>query len=173
MKPVGVVDRVKGKLREMFTPKGRAEVMAQKQIDTILAKFPEEKRVEAMILLEQKRPELVAGKMEEAKGSMVRDAAIGAAAAGTVAVGLGVGYWQRKRIGKGVDKVGETLMGKLSFDNQVKVASAIQNVNDFRARVDQGVNKIRDRIAGLWRKPSVPDIKVTVGESTSPPIRAI
>lgn len=75
-KPAGAVDRVKGKLREVFTPTGRAEVMAQKQIEAILVQVPEDKRVEAMELLESKRPEFVAGKMEDAKGSLVRDAVI-------------------------------------------------------------------------------------------------
>lgn len=75
-KPMGAVDRVKGKMREMFTPTGRAEVMAQKQIDFILAQVPEDKRAEAMELLEKKRPELVQVYMGQAQGSLVRDAAI-------------------------------------------------------------------------------------------------
>lgn len=105
-KPVGVVEKVKGKLREMFTVEGRAEVMAQKQIDIILAQVPEEKRVEAMQILESKRPDLVAGKMEDAKGSLVRNAVIVGASAAALG---GVALWKREWIGghvrSGTDRV--------------------------------------------------------------------
>lgn len=87
-KPMGVVDRVKGKLREMFTVQGRAEVMAQKQIDAILAQVSEDKREEAMQILESRRGEFVEDKMADAKGSLVRDAVI--LGAGTAAVVGGV-----------------------------------------------------------------------------------
>ncbi len=76
VKPTGIVDRVRKTLREKFTPTGRAEVMAQKQMDTILAQVAPEDRVKAMEHLEKMRPDLVAGKMEDAKGSLVRDAVI-------------------------------------------------------------------------------------------------
>ncbi|MDP1722177.1 MAG: hypothetical protein Q8L37_03130 [Candidatus Gottesmanbacteria bacterium] len=168
-KPAGVVDKVKGALRKMFTVEGRAEVMAQKQIDAILAQVPEEKRVEAMKMLEARRPDLVAGKMEDAKGSLVRDAVVVSAIAGTVLVGAGAVYWQKDNIGKGIGKVGETFMGKLSIDNKVKVMSAMQNVNDFRAKVDQQINNIRNRVTGLWQKP----LDIKVGTSSTPDIKTI
>lgn len=110
--PAGVVDRVKSKLREMFTPTGRAKVMAQKQIDTILEQVAPQDRIKAMEHLEKLRPEFVADKMGDAKGSLVRDAVIGAAVA-TVA---GVGIWKHKEIeglvGKGARKVFEKMPQK-------------------------------------------------------------
>lgn len=75
-RPAGVVDRVKGKLREMFTPQGRAEVMAQKYAERVLAQVPEADRAKAMELLEKNRPELVEAYKGQAKGSLVRDAVI-------------------------------------------------------------------------------------------------
>lgn len=99
-------DRLGKWARETLTPTGRAEVMAQKQIDSILAQVPEEKRAQAMEMLEARRPDLVAGKMEDAKGSLIRDAVV----VGTSAVALGgVGIWKREWIGghvrSGTDRV--------------------------------------------------------------------
>lgn len=113
--PAGVVDRVKGKLREVLTPTGRAEVMAQKQIDAILVQVPEDKRTEAMQILESKRPEFVAGKMDAAKGSLVRDAVVGVAVVG----GVGVGFWKRKEIGGLVGKGAGKVFEKMPWKAQV------------------------------------------------------
>ncbi len=118
-KPTGVVDRVKEGVRRLATVEGRAEAMAQKQMDAILAYVPEEKRAEAMKMLEEKRPDLVAANMPGAKDSLVKDAVIGAAV-GTIALGglVGVSIWQKDRLAGalydmagGVDKVG-TGLGK-------------------------------------------------------------
>lgn len=150
-KPTGVVEKVKGKLREFFTPQGRAEVMAQKQMDTILAQVAPEDRVKAMEHLEKMRPDLVAGKMEDAKGSLVRDAVIGAAAAGTVAVGLGVGYWQRDNINKKAGEVGMKIFGKLSESERGrKVLSGFMKVTEAKANVDMWVGNIRKNLRFPW-----------------------
>lgn len=106
---VGVVDRVKHKLREMFTPIGRAEVMAQKQMDQILAQVSEEKRAEAMAILESKRPDFVADKISKAKWSLVRDGAIIGSATAGGALGL---YRYRSELGTLLNKSFDMIAGK-------------------------------------------------------------
>ncbi len=116
-RPMGVVGRVKEAMRRTFTVEGRAEAMAQKQMGQILTHVPEEKREEAMKMLEEKRPDLVAANMPGAKNALVRDAVLGTAV-GTLAVGglVGVSIWQKDRLAGalydmagGVDKVGSGL----------------------------------------------------------------
>ena len=111
MPQLNAVDRVRGKLqkwfKETFTIEGRANAMAQKQMDAIVASQPEELRAKAMELLESKRPDFVTANLPGAKGALVRDAAIGAAVVGAVTVGGGVAWWNKEwlgatRIGKGI-----------------------------------------------------------------------
>jgi len=121
MPQLNAVDRVRGKLqkwfKETFTIEGRANAMAQKQMDAIVASQPEELRAKAMELLESKRPDFVAANLPGAKNALVRNAAIGAAT-GTLVVGglTGLVIWQQDRVAGalydmagGVDRAGNGL----------------------------------------------------------------
>ncbi len=145
-KPAGVVDKVKGALRKMFTVEGRAEVMAQKQIDEILKQVPEDKRVEAMKMLEARRPDLVAGKMEDAKGSLVRDAAIGAAAVGVAATGLGVAYVKRDAIMDAAFSMGVRKPNISATEDNIYVKKLV----DYRkAKFVESIRKATDPVKGF------------------------
>lgn len=148
--PVGAVDRVKSKLREVLTSQGRAEVMAQKQIDAILVQVPEDKRVEAMQILESKRPEFVAGKMEDAKGSLVRDAVVGVAVVG----GVGVGFWKRKEIGGLVGKGAGKVFEKMPQKAQGVVLQVGGKIGEARGAVDKFSGGLKGRVEGAmsWIK---------------------
>ena len=99
-------DRLGKWVQETFTPTGRAEVLAQKYVDSVLAQLPEQERAKAMALLEQRRPDLVETYLPQAKGSLVRDAVI----VGTSAVVLGGGTYvlsKNERVRGAVSKAGQ------------------------------------------------------------------
>lgn len=153
-RPIGVVDRVKGKLREMFTPTGRAEVMAQKYAERVLAQVPEADRAKAMELLEQRRPELVEAYKGQAKGSLVRDAVIGAVVVG----GVGAGIWKREWIG-GKLKIGAEAVSKRMPEGVQKAVEGVGN------RVNAMRNGLYERVTSLgamFRKVKPEDIPDSV-----------
>lgn len=165
-KPVGVVDRVKDKLRE-FTPQGRAEVMAQKQIDEILKQVPEEKRVEAMKMLEARRPDLVASNLPGAKDRLVKEAVVGAAVLGILAVGGGVAILKKKEIGgfmkeraldvyKHIPEGGKDALAKARIETDIlrhRVKTATSGATD---RVSEAMKSIKDRFVSKVATVSTP-----------------
>lgn len=156
-KPMGVVDRVKGKLREMFTVEGRAEAMAdaqmkraEAQMNLVLAEAPPEKRAEAMKMLEAKRPELIGANMPEAKNTLVRDAVIGATTMGAVAVGFGVGYAKRDKIINTVFSMGiPTIKG-----DQRSIAAKETLTRMRKANFVESIRKATDPVAGFMKAMS-------------------
>ncbi|MBI5620530.1 hypothetical protein HY949_02010 [Candidatus Gottesmanbacteria bacterium] len=145
-KPAGVVEKVKNKLREMFTPTGRAEVMADKQIKTILDNVAPEDRVKAMEHLEKMRPDLVAGKMEDAKGSLVRDAVVVSAVAGTALVGAGAAYVKRDAIMNAAFSMG-IRKSHLSESGQKKFVEKVAGMR--KAKFVESIRKATDPVRGF------------------------
>lgn len=148
-------DRLGNWARETFTPTGRAEVMAQKQIDAILAQVPEDKRVEAMQMLEAKRSDIVAGKMEDAKGSLVRDAVIGTAVLGGL---TGAVIWRKEIGGAGVK------MGKAVFERMpdrmkpgmVQVGRRVEIMQENLGAVTSGLkNRVDGAMSRILRRKTV------------------
>ncbi|MEK7544297.1 MAG: hypothetical protein AAB557_05480 [Patescibacteria group bacterium] len=193
-KPAGVVEEVKGILREKFTPTGRAEVMAQKQMDEILKQVPEEKRVEAMKMLEARRPDLVASNLPGAKDRLVKEAVVGAAALGVLAVGGGVAIAKREAIMDAAFslRIPKPNVSKLEDSiNKVRVV-AMRKAN-FAASIRRATDPVKGFIEEmkLWpfnkldanpREPAtqaagqsarVIDDQIKVGKSAVPPIKSI
>lgn len=143
-------DRLGKWARETFTPTGRAEVMAQKQIDSILAQVPEEKRAQAMEMLETRRPDLVAGKMDAAKGSLVRDAVIGTVALGGV---TGAVVW-RKEIGGLVGKSAGKVFEKMPDRMKPGMVQAGRRVEIMQENAGAAASGLKNRVDGAmsWIK---------------------
>lgn len=164
-RPAGVVERVKGKLREVLTPTGRAEVLAQKQIDAILVQVPEDKRAEAMQILESKRPEFVAGEMEDAKGSLVRDAVI--VGSGVAALGGLYGLSKVERVRNTVSRLAQKAtdnrvgkgVGQILTTGKDKAANVVNWIlrrkpRDFGTKMATGVAAgLESAYQGFPKKP--------------------
>lgn len=141
-------DRLGKWARETFTPQGRAEVLAQKQIDKVLSQVSEEDREKAAELLESKRPEFIEASLPNAKRALVRDGIISAVVAG----GVGVGIWKRKEISglitKGTEAVGKRMPSGLKKAGE-GIASRIRSMRKaLRGERKLDMSSLMDALSG-------------------------
>lgn len=156
-KSSGIVGKVKETLYKTLTVEGRADDLAQKHVDQVLANVSEADRAKAMEIMEQKRPDLAQAYMSQAQGDLLRDAVVVGTGA-VVLVGGAYGLSRIPSVQRAVSGMTERVVGtgvgqsalSLARKGQEKVKGVMDWVLGKHAKTES--KQVKDYLAYIQKR---------------------